>query len=171
MGIPLISVGLFFVFVGIMSGSLQALNVELPVLRTTAHSIVLFEVGVTIAIIGFYVHYHDPPGPPAEITVTADSVTSYSGRCPADIIVTGSITVGTGKGDVGYHAALVTPYGAQINGRPLNVYFSAPGTQKISDTLHLVSSATPGKLTFFFQTQSPTRQASNKQALTVECTP
>lgn len=170
MDILLISVGLGCVVVGIAGSALRALNVEIPVLGAAAPNILLLELGITIAAVGFYLHYHHPPGAPAEITLTADGIASYSSPCPVRIVVTGSMTIGTGEGDVSYHAVLVSPYGARINGRPLKAHFPGPGTQEISDTLSLVASTTPSNLTFYFQTDSPARQASNKQPFTVECT-
>jgi hypothetical protein len=170
MDILLISVGLACLVVGVAGSVFRALNVEIPVLRAAAPNILLLELGITIAAVGFYLHYHHPPGASAGITVTADSIASYSSPCPVRIVVTGSVTISTGKGDVNYHAVLVSPDGVRINGRPLTAHFPDPGTQEISDTLNLVASTTPSNFTFYFQTDTPAREASNKQPFTVQCT-
>jgi len=170
MDILLISTGLVCFLAGLV-GALKVFGVKLPVLRTVAQNILLLILGMTLVAVGFYVRYYHPPGAPAGITVTADSIAPYVGPCPVEIAVTGSIAINEGKGDVGYHAVLVSPYGAHINGRPLNAYFWSPGTQKISYTFKLVSRATPGNFMFYFQTDSPTRHASNEQSFTVECRP
>jgi hypothetical protein len=170
MDILLISAGLVCFLVG-LAGTVKVFGVKLPVFRTVAQNILLLTLGLTLVVVGFYVRYYHPPGATAGITVTADSIAPYVGPCPVKVAVTGSISIGEGKGDVGYHAVLVSPYGAHINGRPLNAYFWSPGTQNISYTFNLVSSATPGNFMFYFQTDSPTRHASNEQSFTLECRP
>ena len=170
MDILLISAGLVCFLVG-LAGTLKLFGVELPVFRTVAQNILFLTLGMALVVVGFYVRYYHPPGALAEITVTADNIAPYVGPCPVEVAVTGSISISEGKGDVGYHAVLVSPYGAHINGRPLNAYFWSPGAQKISYTFNLVSSATPGNFMFYFQTDSPTRHASNEQSFTLECRP
>jgi hypothetical protein len=168
--ILLISVGLAFLVVGVAGSLLRWLDVDVPILRKAAPNILLLEVGIVITAVGFYLHYHSPPGAPAGITVTADPVAPYSGPCPARVVVTGSIEMSTGGKDVNYHAVVIPSYGAQINGRPLNAHFARSGTQQVSDTLHLVVGTEPSTFTFYFQTDTPVRQASNRQHFTVECT-
>ena len=141
MDILLISVGLVCILASIVGGGLKALNIEIPALRTTAQSILFLGLGLTLMIVGFYVHYQHPPGDPAGITATTDRIDPYLGPCPGSIVVTGSMAISEGKGEVNYHSVFITPEGQYVNGTPLTVFFPGPGTQKISDTLNLYSTA------------------------------
>jgi hypothetical protein len=168
----LISFGVIFILAALVGGGLKALNVEIPALRTRTQNWLVGGLGITLMIVGFIVYGHQPPGDPAGIIVTADSIDSSSVKCPGTMIITGALEISEGRGDVTYHTVLVPSNGNPIiEGTPLTAHFSNPSIQRISDTgdLPILPSGSVVSGQIFFRTDSPEQHDSNHQTISLEC--
>lgn len=169
MDILLIGVGVACVLAAVAGGSLKAAGVEIPALHNRLQYALFTIIGLALFLLGLYIHYYKPPGPPGPptgITVTMDSIGQKWGlRCPVNLEFTGSITVTEGRGTVIYHAVILNSDGSKSDGSRLSRYFPSPGTQPISDTSLMYPTA--GDI--YWQVDEPVTQGSTPQPFSVRC--
>jgi hypothetical protein len=168
MDILLIGVGIACVLAAIAGGSLKAAGVEIPALHNRLQYGLFFIVGAALFALGLYIHYQKPVGSPAGIAITMNPIGPMQApRCPANLKLSGSITIKEGRGTVVFHAVYL-PSGSNIAqvGSQLSVYFSEPGTQPIQDTA-LIQNSLAGN--WYWQVDSPVVQGSNSEPFSVTC--
>jgi hypothetical protein len=168
MDIFLIGVGIACVLAAIAGGSLKAAGVEIPALHNRLQYALFAIIGAALFGLGFYIHYQRPVGSPAGITITMNPLGPMTApTCPANLKLSGSITIKEGRGTIVFHAVYL-PSGSTTPqpGSQLSVYFSGPGTHSIQDT-SLVQNTLAGD--FYWQVDSPVTQGSNTEPFSVTC--
>jgi hypothetical protein len=168
MDIFLIGVGVACVLAAIAGGSLKAAGVEIPALHNRLQYALFAIIGAALFALGLYIHYQKPVGPPAGIAITMNTIGPMTApTCPANLKLSGSITIEEGRGTVVFHSVYVPSGGTTTDaGSQLSVYFSEPGTQSIQDTT-LVQNTLAGN--YYWQVDSPVVQGSNSEPFSVTC--
>ena len=167
MDILLIGVGIACVLAAIAGGSLKAAGVEIPALHNRLQYGLFAVIGVALFALGLYIHFQKPESAPAGISVTMDPIGSLTApACPANVNVSGSITIKEGRGTVLFHLVELPAGGAPMHGSQLSVYFTGPGTERISDTF-LHTQSVSGN--FYWQVDQPVPQGSNSEPFSLNC--